>query len=56
MPQDGEEGQKDEPILNAEQLLQEISSLFDQYQKALSEGKWTEAGEIMEEIERRLNQ
>lgn len=56
VPQDGEEGQKDEPILNAEQLLQEISSLFDQYQKALSEGKWTEAGEIMEEIERRLNQ
>ena len=56
VPQDGEEGQKDEPILNAEQLLQEVSSLFDQYQKALSEGKWTEAGEIMEEIERRLNQ
>ena len=48
--------QTDEPILNAEQLLQEISSLFEQYQKALSEGNWKEAGEIMEEIEKRLNQ
>lgn len=51
-----DEGQIEEPILNAEELLQEISTLFDQYQKALSEGNWTEAGEIMEEIERRLNQ
>ena len=43
------------PILNAEEQLQEISALFDAYQKALSEGNWAEAGEIMEEIESILN-
>lgn len=39
------------PILDAEESLQEISTLFEQYQKALSDGDWIKAGELMEQIE-----
>lgn len=44
------------PVLteDAEQLLQEISGLFDEYQKAMKEGAWEEAGRIMAEIEQLL--
>ena len=51
-----EDGVEEEqlPILNAEDTLREISDLFDDYQKAVSDGNWVEAGEIMEEIQRRL--
>ncbi|MEJ8777273.1 UPF0182 family membrane protein [Pseudogracilibacillus sp. ICA-222130] len=42
------------PIMNADETLQEISTLFDDYQKAMQDGNWAEAGEIMEQIEARL--
>lgn len=45
-----------DPILGAEELLGEVSELFDAYRDALSEGDWEEAGEIMSEIEARLQE
>ncbi|SEQ38026.1 UPF0182 family membrane protein [Piscibacillus halophilus] len=47
---------EDQPILDAEQTLRDVSQLFDQYQDALSNGQWERAGEIMKEIEDRLNE
>lgn len=44
------------PIGDSEQLLQEFSELFSNYQDALSNGEWEEAAEIMSEIEARLDQ
>lgn len=52
--EDGPAGEEQPPILDAEATLREISELFDQYQKAVSEGNWIEAGEIMDEIQKRL--
>lgn len=53
-----EEDQQDQPntdpILNADEVLGEVSDLFNQYQKALSEGDWQKAGEIMSELDQRL--
>jgi uncharacterized protein len=53
-----EEGQQEQPdsdpILNADEVLGEVSDLFDQYQKALTEGDWQKAGEIMSQLEQRL--
>ncbi|MFG6149184.1 UPF0182 family membrane protein [Halobacillus sp. B23F22_1] len=43
-----------EAIQESEEILQEISGLFEQYQSALSSGNWEEAGSIMAEIEDRL--
>ena len=40
--------------MNADETLQEISTLFDEYQQAMQDGNWAEAGEIMEQIEARL--
>ncbi|MBP2079132.1 UPF0182 family protein [Oceanobacillus polygoni] len=40
----------------SDQLLQEFSELFSDYQDALSNGNWEEAGEIMAEIEAQLEQ
>jgi len=51
-----EEDAEDLPILSADEQLQEISELFDAYQQAISDRNWAEAGELMEEIERRLSQ
>ncbi|MBU5467147.1 UPF0182 family protein [Virgibacillus sp. MSJ-26] len=45
-----------DPILGADELLDEVSELFDAYRDALSEGDWEEAGEIMSEIEARLEE
>ena len=42
--------------VDSEQILQEFSELFSAYQEALSNGNWKEAGELMTEIETRLNQ
>lgn len=53
---DEEDGEQEQPIINAEQTLREISELFDQYQSALSRGEWEHAGEIMTEIENKLNE
>lgn len=44
------------PSGDAEELLQEFSELFRDYQDALSNGNWEEAAEIMTEIEARLQQ
>lgn len=49
-----QEEKEQEPILNAEEALKEIGTLFDAYQKALSDGDWAKAGEIMEELEEKL--
>lgn len=37
-----------------EEALKEISELFTAYQEALANGDWSEAGEIMEELESKL--
>ncbi|WP_338471405.1 UPF0182 family protein [Niallia sp. XMNu-256] len=42
--------------LNSDQLIQEFSELFGNYQDALSNGDWQKAGDIMTEIETRLEQ
>lgn len=44
------------PILDAEDELKEIGKLFDEYQKALSDGDWKKAGELMEELDGKLKQ
>ncbi|WP_431799714.1 UPF0182 family membrane protein [Halobacillus andaensis] len=44
----------EEALIESEEILQEISSLFDEYQNALSSGDWEEAGAIMGEIEEQL--
>lgn len=48
------EPEQQEPILDAEEMLEEIGDLFDAYQKALSAGDWAKAGEIMEELEEKF--
>lgn len=59
--EDVEEGKKDEeqsteePLIKAEEKLGEISKLFESYRDATADGKWEEAGKIMEEIESKLN-
>src|SRR5699024_7723291 len=49
---DGEEA----PVFSgdSEELLRDISDLFNQYQRAMSAGEWEEAGRIMTEIEEKL--
>jgi len=44
------------PAEGAEEILIELSDLFEAYQDAMSNGDWAEAGNIMEEIEARLNE
>ncbi len=53
---EGEEQEQQNPIMNAEESLQEIGALFEAYQKALSDGDWAKAGEFMEELESMLEQ
>ncbi|RPF55336.1 UPF0182 family protein [Aquisalibacillus elongatus] len=57
-PGNVEEGEdtQDQPILDAEQTLRDVSQLFDDYQNALTNGEWERAGEIMSDIEEMLNQ
>lgn len=58
-PEEQEEAQEQPapiPSGDAEELLQEFSELFSNYQDALSNGNWEEAAEIMSEIEARLQQ
>lgn len=42
------------PLEEAGEMLQQISTLFDDYQEALTNGDWEEAGRIMTEIEENL--
>lgn len=57
---DVEEGVEEEtpeqtiPLEEAGEMLQQISTLFDDYQEALTNGDWEEAGRIMAEIEENL--
>ncbi|MFC2949779.1 UPF0182 family membrane protein [Virgibacillus sediminis] len=59
---EGEEGESDaeteptQPIMESEEILREVSDLFDAYQNALSSGNWEEAGSIMTDIENRLSE
>nr|WP_239534196.1 UPF0182 family protein [Thalassobacillus pellis] len=60
-PDEGEEGEANEggnpgDLLESDRVLQEISSLFEKYQQALSDGNWEEAGAIMTEIEALLKE
>ncbi|WP_010529181.1 UPF0182 family protein [Lentibacillus jeotgali] len=52
----GEQQDPSDPIMEAEQQLQEFSDLFDSYQQALSEGNWQEAADIMSELESKLDE
>ncbi|MFC7061448.1 UPF0182 family protein [Halobacillus seohaensis] len=54
-PSEGE-GESEEAILESKEILEEVSSMFDQYQEELSSGNWEEAGSIMAEIENRLSE
>lgn len=44
------------PIVDADETLSEISDMFESYRKAISDGKYEEAGKIMEEIEAKLDE
>ncbi|GAA0456024.1 UPF0182 family protein [Alkalibacillus silvisoli] len=53
-----EESETEQPTMpssDAEESLQELSGLFEDYQNALSNGDWEGAGQIMNEIESLLN-
>ncbi|GEL77173.1 UPF0182 family membrane protein [Tenuibacillus multivorans] len=57
IPEEGvDDPEQQDPILNADQTLRDVSDLFEQYQNALSQGDWARAGEIMTEIENKLNE
>ena len=45
-----------QPIENAEALVDRIAQLFEDYREAMTGGQWERAGRIMEEIERQLQQ
>jgi hypothetical protein len=45
-----------DPLQGAEDILDELSDLFEAYQEAISNGDWEESGRIMAEIEARLNE
>ncbi|MCM3740207.1 UPF0182 family protein [Oceanobacillus luteolus] len=49
--EEGEETTPSIPLEGADVILQQFSTLFDDYQEALSNGDWEEAGRIMAEIE-----
>src|SRR5690625_5167869 len=46
-----EQPDSSQPIMNAEEMLIEIGSLFEQYEFEMANGNWSRAGEIMEEIQ-----
>ncbi|MFC7321301.1 UPF0182 family protein [Halobacillus campisalis] len=48
--------EEEQALGESAEMLEELSSLFDNYQDALSSGNWEEAGAIMSEIEDRLNE
>ncbi|MEI3599202.1 MULTISPECIES: UPF0182 family membrane protein [unclassified Oceanobacillus] len=50
LPED-EDSMPSIPLEGAEMILEQFSTLFDDYQEALSSGDWEEAGRIMAEIE-----
>lgn len=57
-PTDDERPDQEElPLVKtAEQLLDEFADLFNRYQEAVSAGRWSEAGGIMETIQERVQQ
>ena len=48
--------EEDPPIMDAQETLSEISELFDEYQEATSEGDWTRAGQIMDELQEKIEE
>ena len=48
--------EEEQPLQGAEEMLRELSEMFDAYQEEAAQGNWQEAGKIMEEIESRLNE
>ncbi|MFC3040448.1 UPF0182 family protein [Virgibacillus xinjiangensis] len=56
--EEGQDGVEDpnQPMMESEETLREISDLFEAYQNALSNGNWEEAGGIMKDIENRLSE
>ncbi|TMN22447.1 UPF0182 family membrane protein [Lentibacillus cibarius] len=59
---EGEQGDQEDdkpdssqPIIGAEEQLQEFSDLFKDYKQALSSGDWQKAAEIMDELEGMLD-
>ncbi|NIK11050.1 UPF0182 family protein [Alkalibacillus almallahensis] len=55
---DQEDNEQQTPPISedAQERLNNVSELFDEYQNALSNGNWEEAGQIMNDIENLLNQ
>lgn len=53
-PDEIEEGEAGVPLEEANELLNEVSDLFEQYQNALSNGDWQEAADVMTQIEEQL--
>ncbi|MGM8215635.1 UPF0182 family membrane protein [Bacillaceae bacterium W0354] len=51
-----DEGETEQPILNAEEHLRDLAQLFDDYQQALSQSDWQRAAELMTEIESLLTE
>lgn len=51
-----EENDEQLPIIDAQDALQEVSTLFNAYKDALAEGDWEEAANILTEIEAKVNQ
>lgn len=54
--EDQEPDTEEPPIMDAQETLSEISQLFDEYQEATSKGNWSQAGEIMEELQEKLTE
>lgn len=54
VPAEEAPGMDEMPILTAEELIEALTDLFDRYQEALSDGDWSEAGRVMEELESHL--
>src|SRR5699024_2713826 len=56
--EDDDQNDNEPPIMQAEEILLQISGLFDQYEAEMQAGNYSKAGEIMEEIKQliELNQ
>ncbi|ALX49312.1 UPF0182 family protein [Lentibacillus amyloliquefaciens] len=52
----GDQQEPEDPLMGAEDQLQEFSDLFESYQQELSQGNWEEAASIMSELEGLLDE
>lgn len=51
-----QDADEDLPMEHSDEVLSEVSDLFDAYQEALSNGDWEKSAEMMREIEAKLNE